>query len=317
MSSITTPIEQRRQKRFDTILDHRSCGYSYVGSHGTCSNYKNSIESKIIIPSGFTNFKNEQLGQRFYVTDSIAVARVFSKHACERRKKDRSLPLIRELNPIVCRIYIKSSTLALLSKTYIPRRVNINHQEVKLWNRDSNIEYYERMLHANPAAIAQAESQVLSTAHGAKTDDSSALPPTVRFSKIQTGEQDPSTFLPDWMPLLGALQSAWPREVLSDMVAKCDILPDIMASTPSSSTTSSSPPSSPDSLNSDSTSFTDFEDSSNSNMLSLQYDELLTFSDAGTVRRNWGRILGASIFKPMVKMGSGTEKVEYMYRNDN
>ncbi|KAI9141327.1 hypothetical protein BKA69DRAFT_1038601 [Paraphysoderma sedebokerense] len=194
--------------------------------------YQSSLERKLKIPFvAQRNGKELGLG-RFYVGSHHDIARVYAKYTCDKHS------FVRKPTPIICSIYIDSTKLPYFRKTYIPRYVH-KIQILELWGDDEYMNQWERIISSEAGR------------------DNFPNTETIRFAK----------FLPHirrkFNPSYIGLQSAWPKEALKYMVAKCR---------PSFDYTEDDKP--------------------------VDYSELLIKSQNNAAVPPWGQILGSKFFSP-------------------
>ncbi|KAI9141356.1 hypothetical protein BKA69DRAFT_1124990 [Paraphysoderma sedebokerense] len=172
--------------------------WTLVGYHGSCSQYKESLEDHIEIP--ITSAVNVlQLGKgRFYVADAQITAKQYAERGCggkdssladgnmmDRTKKETSN------RPIICSIYANAEKLPTFKKIYIP---DIS-------------ESVSAPLHFSDTAMWEFEQQ-----NGIDVDKDSAI----RFAP-----------LPQARSFHSRLQTAWPSETFDYLKAKCGYIEDL------------------------------------------------------------------------------------------
>ncbi|KAI9139425.1 hypothetical protein BKA69DRAFT_1085395 [Paraphysoderma sedebokerense] len=175
--------------------------YTWVGFHGSCSIHQSSLETKLRIPEAIDYVKS--LGNdRFYTTEDLYSAGKYGEIACAIEYESI------ESFPIMCSIFLHSSKLAELRKSYIPQyfRLSSSEEAISLLGSESNIRMWESIIFANIDP---------------KRMDYPRSSETLRFAKSYPGTQrplDPPT-----------LQAAWPKSVLNHMRAYCKPVVDFVA----------------------------------------------------------------------------------------
>ncbi|KAI9143378.1 hypothetical protein BKA69DRAFT_121591 [Paraphysoderma sedebokerense] len=164
--------------------------YTFVGYHGSCSNYKNSLEKQVMLPKTGQTFDKWQIGSRFYVADLVSRAFEYAESACITTKKTSKGT--ENLQPILCSIYAKSSVLKSAIKVYVPEYPIAGKRDRRLWYHDQNMEWWE--------------TQLLGESLKRKSQDHSKI---IRVAKI-LGRED--------------FQTAWPEELLESLKAKCVVI---------------------------------------------------------------------------------------------
>ncbi|KAI9142234.1 hypothetical protein BKA69DRAFT_293894 [Paraphysoderma sedebokerense] len=183
-----------------------TCGeYRLVGYHGSCSNFKKSLETGIMIPGigGTTNYKKSQLGNsRFYMADSARAAYLF---ACRNFLMAHPIKgIFMNPKPIVCRVFAKSDVLSTIPSVYVPSQLpmilarRVKATESKLWYNEENMSTWERLFFGPSSETAP-----------------------VRFSKIWTGNEETHA---DEQQVLGTLQTAWPTSLFKYLKSECNIV---------------------------------------------------------------------------------------------
>ncbi|KAI9141328.1 hypothetical protein BKA69DRAFT_1139171 [Paraphysoderma sedebokerense] len=165
----------------------------------TSSKYQQSMERKLVMWHHPKLYRRQLGGNRFYTSNLAQTAAIYAERTIGSN-------FLRRHKPLLCRIYIKSSTLPNLPKTYIPESVEITGGwKGQLWMDEKHIHRWESLLfsESSPERILDASSII---------DHSKRE--TVRFSKMKPRHQAQ-------LDAIG-IQAAWPEEAVKKMIAKCE-----------------------------------------------------------------------------------------------
>ncbi|KAI9142377.1 hypothetical protein BKA69DRAFT_277196 [Paraphysoderma sedebokerense] len=159
--------------------------YVLVGYHGTCSNYQQNIENKLIIPPSNQAISGSfaELGRRFYTVDSPSIAFDYADLACDAHRSRHVLNSQEASKPIVCSVYLKSQALKSIPKIYYPP-----------WIFDANDEPFDFLYEEENMDLVESIAKF----------------PTkpVRFAGVSVTERT-------------ELQAAWPQHAVENMIARC------------------------------------------------------------------------------------------------
>ncbi|KAI9143337.1 hypothetical protein BKA69DRAFT_1123140 [Paraphysoderma sedebokerense] len=188
-------------------------GYTHVGWHGTCSNYKSSIESRIQISTD--PLGGLFLGPMFYVADSAAIANGYGTGTC--MSLIQTLFDKKTMKPTLCSIYAKTDVLASTPKIYVPKMYPLSPDELpddatflkkenKLWQDYQNLDEWEALILSG----------------GRPPTERTKLPAAIRISehfpsRIQFQAAFPASFIPHLQVKCEILDYTVPIEVLEEL----------------------------------------------------------------------------------------------------
>ncbi|KAI9139426.1 hypothetical protein BKA69DRAFT_1085399 [Paraphysoderma sedebokerense] len=184
---------------FNGRTDTKSVGqadYTLVGYHGTCSKYQSSLEKRLKIPWSVGSNGRLLGGNRFYTTDDLSSAQLYAAHTCSGAVH------FGNLYPITCSIFIDTSKLPELRKSYIPQyaRYSMSGEDALLWTSEREMQKWESWLFS-PSNPEFQNSEIEKSGE------------IVRFARMAKGVQR-RLFFPTF-------QAAWPKNVLKHMIATC------------------------------------------------------------------------------------------------
>ncbi|KAI9141766.1 hypothetical protein BKA69DRAFT_1124669 [Paraphysoderma sedebokerense] len=194
--SASKPLYGQSHSLQRRTIEQNGQDYVFVGYHGTCSNHQASIESKITLQQNLNqNFDIPQVGEGFYLTDNAIIAVVFGSHACRAHRRKSIFNRFARLSPIVCSIYIKHETLQSTPKVFIPPLVSPSEGKfISLYHNQRALETYMKLF-----KIPSGQ-------------------PVIKFAEFTPTKHPVAKVLVN-----AAMQTAWPREVVDDMIAECKV----------------------------------------------------------------------------------------------